>query len=535
MGMTYAEATALVEKARVVVAERSAVRDEAKDRFNEARDALDQARQAQASCKEAIQELQTKLKLTRDAIMPNEAACKRALLELQATQEALSVAQKQRMKAEDSLRQLEVERDQAEELLGGAEQNFERMGVHEVSSRATLDERVQAATDAQRALDAALRMVDDAKVDVRREEEKLEKFRKVESSLPQNYGTLEREVQRAQDAMKKAVIASESAAQILEETREAQAAAESQAKELKAAYENAQANLRTAISAADRAETKLQKTALSAHDDEDKMNEIVHLRAEYAAAQDVRTAAMEVNARTLTQLADADVEAIRLRIACENASSSLDRANASRARAERELREAEEAVAHSQQERENTQRIVAAQEARLAEANANLKKLEEAAVAAADRNAAAQSDLRVMQEEAVRYGRESRAAADKLDGRRHELSNIVASIEVSREQLLLLRDREKKNASSVDAAYNVHQRATQALADAHEFIARAEREIEAKRAELSDAESVLSEVTAAFRMADETYSSAQRDYEVANADLTDAEVSLIMAEIDGRL
>jgi chromosome segregation ATPase len=98
-----------------------------------------------------------------------------------------------------------------------------------------------------------------------------------------------------------------------------------------------------------------------------------------------------------------------------------------------------------------------------------------------------------------------------------------------------LRDREKRNASSVDAAYNVHQRATQALADAHEFIARAEREIEAKRAELSDAERVLSEVTAAFRMADETYSSAQRDYEVANADLTDAEVSLIMAEIDGRL
>ena len=108
MGMTYAEATALVEKARVVVAERSAVRDEAKDRFNEARDALDQARQAQASCKEAILELQTKLKLTREAIMPNEAACKRALLELQATQEALSVAQKQRVEAEDSLHQLEV-------------------------------------------------------------------------------------------------------------------------------------------------------------------------------------------------------------------------------------------------------------------------------------------------------------------------------------------------------------------------------------------------------------------------------------------
>ena len=169
------------------------------------------------------------------------------------------------------------------------------------------------------------------------------------------------------------------------------------------------------------------------------------------------------------------------------------------------------------------------------EARANLERLEQESVQASDNNAAAQANLRTMQEEAVRFGRENRAAADTLDGRRHELSNIVSAIEVGREQLFLLRKREEKCAAGVDAAYTVHQKATKALADAHEFIANAEGEIELKRTELKEAERVVKEKTAAFRSADEVFSSAQRDLDVANSDLTDAEVSVIMAEIDERL
>lgn len=535
MGIPLSQAKKLAEEARIAVGKSTLARDEARATFEAAQDALEASKKKRLDTKAVIEDLQAKLKTTREAIMPNEAASKRAHLELTATQEALNKAHGERVEAEKRLSELEEKRDRAEALLTGAEQNVERTGENEVCSRATLDERVQRATDAQRALDAAIKAVEQGKEDVERAQKRLDKARSAEAALPNDNDPLNREVARKQDALQRAIASSKEAAAVLEEKRVARATAESAALTAKETYEQAQNNLRTAIAAADRADGMIREMQRQAGVDEGDKAMLARLRSDYAAAQDVRSAAMVINARALTELADADVEAIRLRIACEEAASVLDASNASRARAERELREAVEAVERSNDNRKATRSIVEAQEMRLKEAQENLARLKQANEEAVQNNAAAQADLRDMQEQAVEYGQKSREAADTLDGRRHELSDIVSWIEYERNQLFMLKEHEEQCAANVDAAYAVNQEADQALEKARSFIVEAEGEIARLKKVVADTERQTQELGAVFRSADEAYSTAQRNLDVANADLTNAEVSVIMAEIDERL
>jgi len=254
--------------------------------------------------------------------------------------------------------------------------------------------------------------------------------------------------------------------------------------------------------------------------------------AAFAAAGDVRSAAMAVNAQTLTELADADVEAIRLRIACDQAAVRLDEANAARARADRELREAREDIARVRARREECKRVISERDIELRDAKENLERLEVLGREAVEENAAAQQGLREVQDEAVRSGQASRDAAGMLDERRRALSESVSAVELARNELAQSKVYEQECAERVEATAATSQAATQALADAHRFIEEAEKRIEQQREAMHDVELHVEELTQAYRRADEAFSVAQREYDVAAADLTDAEVSVIMAEID---
>lgn len=536
MSITYEEAKAREAEARAVVEGKVAARDEKRGVYEAARSALKGAEQTREAAKNTLDELQQRLRATREAIMPNKAATKRAALELASTEAEYAAAQQARQEGERRLAQLERERDEVSALLDGAQENLERTGEFEISSRVSLDERVQRATDAQRSLDAAMRAVEEAQADVKKAQRALDDALELQSSLPADDDPLERMVRTKNDALQKAVDASKKAASDLTALREGQVDAEKAAQKAKGAYEQAQVNLRTAIAAADKAEAHMrdvqQRAAIG---DEAALAEQTDAVAAFAAAGDVRSAAMTVNARALTELADADVEAIRIRIACDEAAMALDEANATRARTERELREAKEAVRASQSERSKTADFVSTLEARLADAKANLERVELVNREAAEENALAQKGLREMQEQAVLYGQQSRDAASALDGRRHELSDIVSSVELARVELQSLKRKEQQGAERADAARHVSESAERALAEAQGFIARAEAEIERQQSIIADTERRIEGLAAAFRKADEAYSTAQRDLEVANADLTDAEVSVFMAEINERV
>lgn len=534
MGVSYEEAKRLEKKAREDVAQKTIVRNEAKRTLEEARRALTSAEQARVDAKKGIEELQVRLRSTREAIMPCEAASKRAHLELTASQGDLEKIRDERIAAEEELSQLEVARDQAEALLDGAQVDARKLGENETSSRVTLDARVQRATDAQRALDAAMQAIDEATQEADAARRRVEKAKLADASLPKDDDPLMQAIRSREEELEKAIAHSKEAASHLQNTRRRLTAAEKASAKAKEAYEKAQANLRTAIASADKAEAKLRDVQQQPELDQQDKEQQARARADYAAASDVRSAAMTVNARALTALADADVEAIRLRIACDEAANAVDESNANRARAERELREAQEAIEQSKRERQESARAIAKLEDELHEIEANLERLELIGREALEENAAAQKGLKEMQERAVVDGQKSRDAADVLDGRRHELSDIVASVELGRARLMSLRNRERDCAARVETAFAICEEADVALGEAQSFIVDAQGQIDAKRAAMSNAERRAAELSVAYRNADEELSRAQRDLDVAQADLTDAQVSIIMAEIDER-
>ena len=184
MGLSYEEARELEAQAREAVAKCTARRNEAQAKYDTARAALEVSRKKRAAAKQAMEDLHQKLRSTREAIMPNEAASKRAQHELELSQQELASARDKRVEAENRIFALEQERDEATMLLDGAQDALDRTGAMEITSRATLDERVQRATDAQRALDAALRAIDEAKEDVLRVSQELEGARNAAMKLP---------------------------------------------------------------------------------------------------------------------------------------------------------------------------------------------------------------------------------------------------------------------------------------------------------------------------------------------------------------
>jgi chromosome segregation ATPase len=301
-------------------------------------------------------------------------------------------------------------------------------------------------------------------------------------------------------------------------------------------YETAQANLRTAISSADRAELAMRDAQQRVEIDQNDEAREEHARAvaNYAAAGDVRSAAMTVNARALTTLADADVEVIRNRIARDRAAVGLDEANAACARAERELREAREAIDASNAERKKAQDVVAQLEGEARLARRNLERVELVAQEATEENAAAQTGLKDVQDGALRSGEETRVAADTLDERRRRLSDCVSAVERARNALVAAKRTEEECASRLDAAQTAYDAASATFFEAKSFIEDAERRMGDQREEIRRAEAHVTELTSAYRRADEELSTAQRELDVAHSDLTDAEVSVIMAEIDSR-
>ncbi len=534
MNMSLEEARQKEEAARLVVSEKAAARKEAQRLLLDARDALRVANETRAKARDVADELRAQLRETRAAITPSEAANVRALGELDSAKARLEAARVARGECEERLVVAEANRDEAERLLAEAQFQLDSAGMRESSARADLDHKVQRATDAQREFDVALTAIEDARNDVKRIEGLLRDARADVEALPTNDDPLERVVREREGALQRAVAKADKAQQELDGGRQQQKDAEVAAADAKRAYEQAQANLRTAIAASDKAEAQMNDARRLQDLGPEGQKRQADALAAYAAANDVRSAAMTVNAQALTALADADVEAIRVRLACEAAAVALDDANAVRARAERELREAQQAVEHAALERRERDELVQRRAAELQEAKSELERLEIIGAEAAEENAAAQEGLRDIQDIAIQNGKASRDAAGTLDERRHALSDTVSGVELARNELVSAREYEHECADGVEAAKAVAEVAGQKLADAQRFIEDAQKRIAEQQEVMRAAEQRAETISLRYRKADEMLSLAQRELDVANADLTDAEVAIIMAQIDSR-
>ncbi len=534
MNMSLEEARKREAAARSVVAEKAGLRKEAQRMLVDARDAQVAADDMRAEARAVVDSLRVRLRETRAAITPNEAAHKRAQGALDSAKEALENARAERREGEALIAQAERDRDEAERLLADAQFQLDSAGVRESSARADLDLKVQRATDAQRQLDVAFTSIEEAQEEVREAEDRLRDARADAEALPANYDPLERVVREREGALARAVSVSKEAQRALDRERRRQEDAELMAADAKKAYEQAQDNLRTAIAAADKAEAEMNGARQLADLGEEGQRRQEEAVAAYTAAGDVRSAAMSVNAQALTALADADVEAIRVRLSCEAAAVALDDANAVQARADRELREAREAIEHATRERRQCDELVQRRIHELEEAKGNLERLELIGREAAEENAAAQLGLKDIQDIAIRNGKASRDAAGTLDERRHALTAAVSEVERARTALVSLKENERACADQVALAQAVADEAAQALADAQRFITDAENRIEQQLEVMRAAEHRSEALSLRYRKADEMLSRAQREFDVANADLTDAEVAVIMAEIDAR-
>jgi chromosome segregation ATPase len=531
MGVSLADAKVLEDIAREEVERKTAARNSARKSLENARKALQEAHEARAAALKEIEELREQLKATQQAIMPSENASRIAGVTLNSTQKELAKAREERIAAEAMLALMKKEKEQAERLLNGAQEELEKSDEIETSSKEHLDEKLQSATDAREAMDAAMHAIDDARMEVERCRIALLKARSSYSSLPRNEDSLThaaedklREIDEAQKGV-------ETAQDELVSLHSHQEEVEMLAQEAREAYDRVQRDLHLAEDAKERAQANLRLAIQLPGLDRNEREQLERAQAEFDAAVTHCEELKEQNKIALTAYADADVEVIRFRLANEEATRRLEEAQAKLNDTEKEHNSLCDAAKESASAIQQSSEEVAKLEDRLRSAEERLAQLEHEGRAATENNATAQQGLKEMQEIALRYGRQSRNAANILDGRRHKLSDIVSAIEVGITQLESLRRREEECAIRLNKAYAANQEAYDALNKSKVFIYSAQKNIGGKAAEVAATEKRIAELETAVTAGEVSLSRASHDLDIAMSSYTEAQVAVIMAEI----
>jgi len=531
MGISLADAKVLEDKTRKVVLRKTAVRDAARKTLNDARAALKAAHDERDAVLLSIEQLKIKLAATQEAIMPSENASRLAGVQLDSAQKELAKAREERIAAEAMLVLMEKEKEQAERLLEGAQEDLQKSGEIESTSREHLDEKLQDASDAQQVMDDALHAIDEARTEVEASRAALFKARAGYTSLPRDEDSLAQAAEEKLKDVEKARKEVEWAQRELDALHTKHGDIDTLAQAAREEYDRVQKELHEAEAAKDRARASLRIVKQLPGLDANEREQIDEAQAEYDAAVARCEEVQEKNKQALTAYADADVEVIRFRLANEEATKRLEEAQGKLDIEEQAHQALCDAAQKSADELKSSSDEVAKLEYHLRESEERLARLENEGMAATEHNATAQRGLKEMQEIALRYGRQSRNAASILDGRRHKLGDIVSAIEVGITQLDSLKRREEESAGRLDRAYAANQRAYDELNKSKGFIYSAQKEIDAKTAEVKETERHIVELAATVYNAEQSLTAANRELEAAQAEYTDAQVAVIMAEI----
>lgn len=161
--ISVADARKARDAAEADVQKKTAARAEALAAASEARVQMEEANARRNEAKAVVDDLKAKLRSIREESVNNTAAARKAKVEYEVAERQVDEAVAAAKAAHDKLASAESAHEGAERALAEANERVARVGDDESAMRTSLDEKVQAATEAQRRLDSASQATADAR------------------------------------------------------------------------------------------------------------------------------------------------------------------------------------------------------------------------------------------------------------------------------------------------------------------------------------------------------------------------------------